>query len=156
AAILHDMVGLQHASMAIYNAWVDRAPVLLLGGTGPMDTTRRRPWIDWIHTANVQGNQIRDYVKFDDQPASLAAVPESMLRAYRLMVAEPRGPVYVNFDAEIQEQRVTRPPELPRVDAYVATTRLQADPAALEQAADWLVAAEAPAILTSTLGRTPE
>src|SRR5660397_139842 len=68
AAILHDVVGLQHASMAIFNAWCDRVPILLLGGTGPMDTTRRRPTIDWVHTALVQGNQVRDYVKWDDQP----------------------------------------------------------------------------------------
>jgi hypothetical protein len=58
-----------------------RAPVMVLGGTGPMDMTRRRPWIDWIHTALVQGNLVRDYTKFDDQPHSLAAVPESMMRA---------------------------------------------------------------------------
>ena len=76
AALLHNVVGLQHASMAIFNAWCDRVPVLLLGGTGAMDSSKRRPWIEWIHTALVQGNQIRDYVKWDDQPYSLAAVPE--------------------------------------------------------------------------------
>src|SRR5881296_2615952 len=68
AAVVHNIVGLQHASMAIFNAFCDRAPILVLGGTGPMDTTRRRPWIDWIHTALVQGNLVRDYVKLDDQP----------------------------------------------------------------------------------------
>jgi thiamine pyrophosphate-dependent acetolactate synthase large subunit-like protein len=68
AAILHHIVGLQHGSMAIFNAWCDRAPVLTLGATGLMDANLRRPWIDWIHTALVQGNQVRDYVKWDDQP----------------------------------------------------------------------------------------
>ena len=63
AAIAHNIVGLQHASMAIFNAWCDRVPVLVLGGTGPMDITKRRPWIDWIHTALVQGNLVRDFVK---------------------------------------------------------------------------------------------
>jgi thiamine pyrophosphate-dependent acetolactate synthase large subunit-like protein len=155
AAILHNMVGLQHASMAIYNAWVDRVPILLLGGTGPVDSTLRRPWIEWIHTALVQGNLIRDFVKFDDQPASLAAVPDSLLRAYRTMMAEPCGPVYVNFDVTIQEQRVAQPLPIPEAERYVASTRLQADPAALERVADWLLAAERPAILTSSLGRNP-
>src|ERR687886_3059413 len=55
AAIVHNVVGLQHASMAIYNAWVDRVPILVLGGTGPMDSTERRPWIDWIHPSYAQG-----------------------------------------------------------------------------------------------------
>jgi acetolactate synthase I/II/III large subunit len=155
AAVIHNMVGLQHASMAIYNAWVDRVPIYLMGGTGPMDSTRRRPWIDWIHTANTQGNLIRDYVKFDDQPASLAAIGESMMRAYRSMIAEPQAPVYVNFDAEIQEQRIDREIDVPGVSKYVMTSRLQADPAALAQVADWLVAAQSPVILTSTLGRNP-
>ena len=50
-AIVHNMVGLQHASMAIFNAWIDRVPIIVLGGTGPMNTKHRRPRIDWIHTA---------------------------------------------------------------------------------------------------------
>src|SRR5262249_4148516 len=76
AAIVHDIVGLQHASMAIFNAFCDRTPVVVLGATGPMDTARRRPWIDWIHTALVQGTQVRDYVKLDDHPASAAPLPQ--------------------------------------------------------------------------------
>ncbi|MBI4492995.1 MAG: thiamine pyrophosphate-binding protein [Chloroflexi bacterium] len=155
-AIAHNIVGLQHASMAIFNAWCDRVPVLVLGATGPMDMTHRRPWIDWIHTALVQGNLVRDYVKFDDQPATLASVPESLLRAYRLMMAEPRGPVYVCFDADIQEQRVGEPPLIPDVSEYVQTTRPAADVAALERAAEWLVEAEQPLIFADKMGRHPE
>lgn len=106
AVLTHNVVGLMHASMAIFNAWCDRVPMLVLGGTGPMDTSRRRPGIDWIHTALVQGNLVRDYVKWDDQPYSLAGVRESLLRGYRLSVTEPKGPVYICFDAGIQEQKV--------------------------------------------------
>src|SRR5881628_2387408 len=73
AAIVHDVVGLLHASMAIYYAHIDRAPVLVLGATGPLDRSKRRPYIDWIHSALVQGNAVRDFVKWDDQPASVAA-----------------------------------------------------------------------------------
>lgn len=69
-AIAHDIVGLQHATMGIYNAWTSRSPVIVMGGTGPLDAARRRPGIDWVHTALVQGNQVRDYVKWDDQPAT--------------------------------------------------------------------------------------
>ncbi|MBA2451243.1 MAG: thiamine pyrophosphate-binding protein, partial [Chloroflexi bacterium] len=156
AAIAHNVVGLQHATMAIFNAWVDRAPVLVLGGTGPMDTTRRRPWIDWVHTANVQGNLVRDYVKFDDQPASLAAVPDALYRAYRSMCLEPTGPVYVCFDAAIQEDRVPAGLTVPDPKPYVETSRPGADLAALARAADWLAAAERPAIAVGRFGRHPE
>jgi acetolactate synthase-1/2/3 large subunit len=154
AAILHDVVGLQHASMAIYNAWVDRVPMLLLGGTGPMDTTRRRPaYIEWAHTALIQGNIVRDYVKFDDQPASIAAVPESLFNAYRLMMSEPRGPVYVCFDVSTQEEHTPAELALPDVARFARSTRLQADPAALAQLAEWLVEARHPVIYAGWLGR---
>ena len=75
AVLLHNIVGLQHASMAVFNAWCDRVPIMLIGGTGPMSKRERRPWIEWIHTALVQGEQIRDYVKWDDQPWDLASLP---------------------------------------------------------------------------------
>ena len=81
AAALHSNVGLFHASMAIFNAWCDRAPVLILGATGPVDAVRRRPWIDWIHTARDQGAIVRPYTKWDDQPASPAAAREAICRA---------------------------------------------------------------------------
>ncbi|MBU1769718.1 MAG: thiamine pyrophosphate-binding protein, partial [Alphaproteobacteria bacterium] len=73
AAIVHSNVGLMHASMAIFNAWVDRVPVLVLGATGPVDAAKRRPWIDWMHTAQDQGALVRDFSKWDAQPASVAA-----------------------------------------------------------------------------------
>ena len=50
AVLIHANVGLLHASMAIFNAWCDRVPLLLIGGNGPIDASKRRPWIDWIHT----------------------------------------------------------------------------------------------------------
>ena len=76
-AIVHSNVGLMHATMAIFNAWCDRVPVLVLGATGPVDAAKRRPWIDWIHTAQDQGALIRNYTKWDDQPASVRRPPRS-------------------------------------------------------------------------------
>ena len=73
AAAVHSNVGLFHATMAIFNAWCDRMPVLILGATGPVDAMKRRPWIDWIHTAADQGAIVRNYTKWDDQPASAGA-----------------------------------------------------------------------------------
>ncbi|WP_202595394.1 thiamine pyrophosphate-binding protein [Halalkalibacter okhensis] len=106
AAAIHNIVGLQHASMAIFNAWCDRTPIMLFGGTGPMKVEKRRPWIDWIHTAFVQGNLVRDFVKWDDQPASLHSLQDSIYRAYKLTKTEPAGPVYVCFDADLQEEPI--------------------------------------------------
>src|SRR3954470_22957502 len=109
AVALHSNVGLMHATMAIFNAWCDPMPVLLLGATGPVDAAKRRPWIDWIHTARDQGALIRPYTKWDDQPASAAAAREALMRASFLAHAVPMGPVYVNLDAEMQEAKLAEP-----------------------------------------------
>src|SRR5215475_3051775 len=103
AVAVHSNVGLLHATMAIFNAWCDRMPVLVLGATGPVDATRRRPWIDWIHTAADQGAVVRHYTQWDDQPASAGAARESLLRGVWLANSAPQAPVYVNLDAEMQE-----------------------------------------------------
>lgn len=155
-AITHDVVGLQHASMAIFNAWCDRVPIIVLGGTGPMDASRRRAWIDWIHTALVQGNLVRDFVKWDDQPYSIAAVPDSLIRAYRIAVTEPRGPVYVCFDADLQEARLPEPVAIPDISRYAPSAPLPANPEALHRAAELLSQSKNPVIIAGTVGRNPE
>src|SRR3989449_9254583 len=155
ATVAHNIVGLQHATMAIFNAFCERAPILVLGGTGPMDTSKRRPWIDWIHTALVQGTLVRDYVKFDDQPASIAAVPEAFVRAWRIARTEPQGPVYVCLDAAVQEERLERAIPLPDLARFQPPAPPQADPQALEDAARRLCEARSPVILVGSLGGQP-
>lgn len=155
-AIVHNMVGLQHASMAIFNAYIDRVPVIVLGGTGPMNTKRRRPRIDWIHTALVQGNQVRDYVKWDDQPYTLADVPDSFIRGYRIATTDPMAPIYINYDADIQEDAITKATEIPDVNRFAPPAPTQANPEALRKAAELLVGAQAPLIIADCLGRNPK
>ena len=155
AAALHDTVGLLHGSLGIFGAYLDRTPVLVLGGAGPMDTARRRPWIDWIHTSNIQGNAVRDFTKWDDQPASLAAMPEAFARARRVAVSEPAGPVYLGLDADLQERELEGP--IPDVDwaRFPSPSRLGADPAALDAAARALAEAARPVIVAGYAGRDP-
>ena len=155
-SIVHNMVGLQHASMAIFNAYIDRVPIIVLGGTGPMNTKRRRPRIDWIHTALVQGNQVRDYVKWDDQPYTLADVPDSFIRGYRIATTEPMAPIYINYDADIQEDAIAQPVEIPDVSRYAPPAPMQANPEALRKAAELLAASKYPLIIVDTLGRNPK
>jgi acetolactate synthase I/II/III large subunit len=153
AAVVHDVVGLLHSCMAIYYAYIDRAPVLVLGATGPMNEAKRRPRIDWIHTANVQGNAVRDYTKWDDQPSSVDGIPASFARGYRVAMTEPQGPVYLCYDAQLQEDQLDRDIPLPSPQSSKVPTRMAADPAALERLADLLVKAERPVILAEYLGR---
>src|SRR6202453_4719543 len=115
AVVVHSNVGLFHATMAIFNAWCDRMPVLVLGATGPVDAVKRRPWIDWLHTAQDQGALVREYTKWDDQPASAGAAREALLRGTWIANTAPQGPVYINLDAEMQEAKLAEP--LPVIDA---------------------------------------
>jgi acetolactate synthase-1/2/3 large subunit len=154
-AILHDLVGLLHANLAIYYAYIDRAPVFIIGATGPMDETKRRPRIDWIHTAQSQGEQVRAYTKWDYQPHTIDGVPEAFARAYSVMMSEPRGPIYMCYDAWLQEQKLDRGVPMPTVGTSRVPTRIAPDPAALARAADLIVAAAKPVIIAEYVGREP-
>ena len=103
---LHANVGLMHATMAIYNAFCDRVPMLILGATGPLDATKRRPWIDWLHTATDQAALIRHFIKFDDQPHSPNAAIASLVQATASTSSKPTAPVYVCLDLSLQENEV--------------------------------------------------
>ena len=120
AVALHANVGLMHATMAIFNAWCDRIPVLLLGAVGPVDAIKRRPWVDWIHTSRDLGALVRGYTKWDDQPASVPAALEAILRGYRIAMTPPRGPVYVCLDAALQEEHLVSPVALPTLERFPA------------------------------------
>jgi acetolactate synthase-1/2/3 large subunit len=155
-AIVHDVVGLLHSTMGIYYAHLDRIPLLLLGATGPLDRRRRRPAIDWIHTAQVQGEAVRNFTKWDDQPATVADFPASFARAYRIATTEPAGPVYLCYDAGLQEDALEG--ALP-IDDVVRAGRpapVQADPAALAKAADMIARAHRPVLVSEFTGRHAE
>jgi len=155
-AILHNLVGLLHANMAIYYAYIDRAPIFIVGATGPMDETKRRPRIDWIHTAQGQGEAVRNYTKWDYQPHTIDGAPEAFARAYAVMMTEPRGPVYMCYDAWLQEQRLDHEGLLPPAHAAKVPSRLAPDPKALADAADLIAAAKKPVIIAEYVGREPE
>jgi thiamine pyrophosphate-dependent acetolactate synthase large subunit-like protein len=152
---LHNIVGLQHASMAIFNAWCDRTPILNLGGGGPQNATHRRS-TDWVHTALVQGNMVREFVKHDDQPNSVEAVPECFLRAYRIAMTEPKGPVYVCLDTDVQEQKIGAPMIVPHAQLFRPPAGPAANPESLRRASQLLAEAEWPVIVAGEVGRNPK
>jgi thiamine pyrophosphate-dependent acetolactate synthase large subunit-like protein len=148
AAAVHANVGLMHASMAMFNAWCDRMPVIVLGATGPVDAPKRRPWIDWIHTARDQGALVRSFTKWDDQPASAEAARESLLRACWLATTPPRGPVYVNLDVGMQEALLAEQlPGLQEARFVPPVAPALPDPTLVTQAATLLRNAARPLIL---------
>lgn len=155
-AILHSNVGLMHGTMAIFDAWVDRVPVIVLGATGPVDANKRRPWIDWIHTAQDQGALVRNFTKWDAQPASIPSAQEALLRARQIATTAPQGPVYVCFDAALQESKLEVMPTLPDPARYLAPPPARPSDEMLTQAATLLSNARRPVILMGRVTRDME
>ena len=151
AVALHANVGLRHGLLGLFNAWCDRAPMLVMGANGPVDALKRRPWMDWLHTCKDQGALLRHSVKWDDEPRSAPALVEGMLRAGAMMRTAPQGPVYVCLDVGLQEQALAGEVAIPDVQRF----RPGAPPAApadtVAAAADLLASARRPLVM---IGRT--
>jgi thiamine pyrophosphate-dependent acetolactate synthase large subunit-like protein len=154
--VLHSNVGLMHGTMAIFNAWCDRVPMLVLGATGPWDAARRRPWIDWIHTASDQGALVRDYTKWDNQPASVPAAYEALMRAAQMANTAPRGPTYINLDAALQEGKIGALPPLPDVSRFAPPASVVPGQESVAKAAQLLSGAKNPALLIGRVSRSEE
>jgi acetolactate synthase I/II/III large subunit len=153
AMICHGVVGLQHATMAMYNAWCDRVPVIVLGGN-IVEANKRAPGAEWVHSAIDPAAIVRDYVKWDDQPTSLQHFAESAVRACKIAVTPPMGPVMLSLDAELQENPISEPESL-RIPKYARVVPPQGDSGALAETAKLLVAAENPVIICDRYARTP-
>lgn len=152
-ALVHSNVGLLHASMAIYNAWVDRAPVVVMGATGAMDAARRRPWIEWIHTVQDQAQIVRPFTKWDDQPASAAAAVESLAHGVALARLAPKGPVYVCLEVSDQETPIAPDLTLDRTLPVATPALPQAAEPDVARLAAALEGARRPLLLIGRTGR---
>ncbi|MBV8835426.1 MAG: thiamine pyrophosphate-binding protein, partial [Alphaproteobacteria bacterium] len=154
AMICHGVVGLQHASMAMYNAWCDRVPVVVMGGN-IIEANKRMPGAEWVHSAIDPGAIVRDFVKWDDQPTSLQHFAESAVRAYRIAMTPPMAPVMLSLDAELQENPIPDAETL-RIPKLTRVTPPQGDSAALAELARMLVAAENPVLIVDRVVRSEQ
>jgi thiamine pyrophosphate-dependent acetolactate synthase large subunit-like protein len=143
-----------HGLMGIYNTWCNRVPMVVMGATGPVDAPQRRPWIDWIHTCKDQGALLRNFVKFDDEPRSAQSLVETMLRVNQAIRTAPRGPAYVCLDAGLQETPLNGELEIPDMERFKVADPPQPPAAAVEEAADMLVAAKGVVIMAGRVRRS--
>ncbi len=153
AMACHGVVGLQHATMAIYNAWCDRVPILVFGGN-IMEADKRAPGAEWLHAGVDIGSIVRDFTKWDDQPASLQHFAESTVRAYKIATTPPMGPVFIALDAELQENPIADAESL-RIPKLASVVPPQGDSGAISEAAKLLVEAQNPLIVCDRVARTP-
>src|SRR5213593_5240074 len=151
-ALLHGNIGIQHASMAIYNAYADRVPVYIIAGNW-RDAGVRNNGVNWYHSAQDMAAMVRDYVKWDDEPASLTAFAESAVRAYKIAMTPPMEPVLLVIDHDIQLRAMGD--ARPRIPRLTMPSPPAGEPGAVREAARLLVAAESPRINAGRAARTP-
>jgi acetolactate synthase-1/2/3 large subunit len=154
AAMVHGTVGLQHASMNIYNAFVARVPVFVIAGN-TIDATERRPGVEWNHSVQDAAAMVRDFTKWDDLPISLNHFAESAIRAYKIAMTVPHAPVLLVADSDLQEEGIKDRAKL-KIPKLTLTRPPAGDPGAVAEVAKMLVAAENPVILSGRFVRTEE
>jgi len=151
--LAHGTVGLQHATMGIYNAFCDRAPIYLIVGNS-IDATMRRPGVEWDHSVQDSAAIVRDFTKWDDLPISLPHFAESAMRAYKIAMTPPMMPVVLVADSELQERPISDGEKF-HIPKMTLTSPPQGDTGAVAEAARMLVAAENPVLIADRVGRTP-
>src|SRR5882672_2842276 len=153
AVLAHGTVGVQHAAMAVYNAWCDRVPVYLILGN-IVDATKRVPGVEWVHSVQDAAAMIRDFTKWDDLPASLTHFGESAVRAYKIAMTPPTLPVVLVADGELQENPISVDDKT-HIPKLTLAAPPQGDAGAVGEVARLLVAAENPVIIADRAARTP-
>ncbi|MCJ1303834.1 hypothetical protein MMC08_006645 [Hypocenomyce scalaris] len=155
AAAVHANVGLMHASMAIYDAYTDRVPMVILGATGPLDAERRRPWVDWIHTCTDQAALVRSMLKFDQQPYSVPAAVKALARCYQVTASKPCAPTYICLDVCLQEDPFDASKlEYPDPKRFGPLPPPGPDPANIEEIVSMLSKAKRPLFMLGRVNRT--
>ncbi len=155
AVLCHGTVGMQHAAMAIYNAYCDRVPIYILAGNS-LDATMRRPGVEWAHSVQDAAAMVRDFIKWDDLPFSLPHFAESAVRAYKIAMTPPMMPVLVVLDGGLQEDPISEEVKARlRIPKLTLTTPPQGDSGAVAEAARLLVNAQNPVIVADRVARTP-
>src|SRR5436190_11981906 len=137
--------------MAMYNAWCDRVPVIVMGGN-IVEANKRAPGAEWVHSAIDPAAIVRDYVKWDDVPGSLQHFAESAVRAYKIAMTPPMGPIALVADADLQEHACGEGLRIPKL---ASTSPPQGDAGSVTEIARLLVAAENPVIVVDRMARTP-
>jgi len=152
--LAHGTVGLQHATMAVYNAWCDRVPIMMFAGNF-LDADKRRPGVEWYHCVQDPAAIHRDFTKWDDQPVSLQHFAESVMRAYKIAMMPPMGPVLITADGNLAEESVHDEKRL-KIPKLTMSIPSQGDSGAVAEAAKLLLAAEHPVILADRAARSQE
>jgi thiamine pyrophosphate-dependent acetolactate synthase large subunit-like protein len=149
----HGTVGLMHATMNIYNAFCDHAPVIVIAGND-LDAAYRPPGVPTIHSAQDINAIVRDYTKWDDTPVSAQHFAQSFVRAYQIATTPPCAPVVISLDDGLAQEPIRDYGQALYIPKFVPAAPPQGDAGAVREAARLLVNAEHPVIVADRAIRT--
>src|SRR5439155_9348541 len=120
-----------------------------------MDAATRPPGVPTFHAAQDINALVRDFTKWDDTPVSLPPFAQSFVRAYKIAMTPPCGPVMISLDAGLQQEVIRNHGDKLAIPRYVPTAAPQGDSGAVKEAARLLAAAQNPVIVADRAARTP-
>jgi acetolactate synthase-1/2/3 large subunit len=158
AVMVHVSVGTANTINAIADASRDNVPVLLCAGRSPVTEyglagTRSRH-IQWAQEMFDQGGMLREWVKWDYELREASQIADIVDRAFEVMDASPRRPVYLTLPREALAAPVK--PGIALETPRQPPQRSYPDPADIDRVAGWLAEAANPLIITAGLGRNPD
>ena len=157
--LVHTLPGTANALGGVINAASCNVPLFLVAGRTPITEGELRAGktqnIHWRQESRDQGSVVREFVKWDYEIRTNQNLAAVVSRAYKISMSEPRGPVYMTLPREWLFEAMESTQLLSR-EALAPASKMQADQASLEKAAEWLIGAESPLIVTKYLGRNPE
>lgn len=159
AVMVHVNVGTANGICAIMNAARENVPIVFTSGRTPLTEEgapgARSIYIHWGQEMFDQGGLVREMVKWDYELRNARQLETVVDRAVSVAMSEPRGPVYLTLPREVLA-------EAPGAFAFESPSRRRAasppapDAEAIDQAAEWLAAAENPLAITAGAGRCAE
>ncbi len=125
----------------VYTASIDCAPMLVLGGAGPVHEISRGAFQE-VDQVNI----MRPICKYWHQTTQAARYPEIVSTAYRQATSGRPGPVYIDCAADVLYEEVEEEDAVPAT-RYTKRSRPSAEPGAAKEAVDMLAAAEQPIVV---------
>lgn len=155
--MVHTLPGTANGLGGLMNAKACQVPLLFVAGRTPITEGElpggKSRHIHWRQESRDQGAIVREFVKWDYENRANEQLGTIIPRAFKIAMAEPRGPVYLSLPRE----RLYEAMQTTRVspDVFEPPTKSQTPMDELEKSGDLLLKATSPVIVTRYLGRNP-
>lgn len=162
AVLVHVDVGVANAVMGMHNMLRSHVPVILMAGKAPFTLRGELPgsrdaYVNFVQEPFDMASMVRPYSKWSyDLPSGVVA-RECIIRAHAVMNSNPPGPVFLTAAREVlMTEHGDNEVSQASVAQHGPVTEAGIDDATLNKLADMILAAKAPAVITTYSGRHPD